>query len=150
VEIREEVGAENFFMFGMSADEVQATWKNGYDPHSIYMQNDELRAVIDLIRSGHFARGDRELFRPLVDSLLHGDPYRLLADFQSYVDCQSRVSNAYRDSRLWTRMSIINAARMGKFSSDRSIEEYCRRIWKVKPVKVSLLTQVQADGELLQ
>ncbi len=140
VEIREEVGAENFFLFGLTAEEVQATWRNGYDPHQIYQGNDELRQVIDLIRNGHFSHGDRDLFRPIVDSLLHGDSYRLLADYQSYVDCQADVSAAYRQTDHWTRMAILNVARMGKFSSDRSIEKYCREIWKVKPVKISLLT----------
>jgi starch phosphorylase len=140
VEIREEVGAENFFLFGLTAAEVQATWRNGYDPHQIYQGNDELRQVIDLIRNGHFSQGDRDLFRPIVDSLLLGDSYRLLADYQSYVDCQADVSAAYHQTDHWTRMAILNVARMGKFSSDRSIEKYCREIWKVKPVKISLLT----------
>ncbi len=148
VEIREEVGAENFFLFGLTAEEVQATWKNGY--YGIYQNNQELRAVIDLISNGHFSRGDRDLFRPLVDSLLQGDPYRLLADFQSYIDCQAGVSEAYRDRKKWTRMSITNVARMGKFSSDRSIDEYCREIWKVKPVKIALLTNDLANEDFLQ
>ncbi len=148
VEIREEVGAENFFLFGLTADEVQATWKNGYDPHKIYQGNEELRAVIDLIRNGHFSRGDRELFRPLVDSLLKGDSYRLLADYQSYVECQAMVSEAYRDETNWTRMAILNVARMGKFSSDRSIKDYCDHIWKVEPVKISLMHQDQIVEKL--
>ena len=150
VEIREEVGAENFFLFGLSAEEVQATWRNGYYPYGIYQSNQELRAVIDLIGSGHFSRGDRDLFRPLVDSLLQGDPYRLLADFQSYIDCQFDVSAAYRDRERWTRMSILNVARMGKFSSDRSIEKYCREIWKIDPVKIALLANDQAGEDFLQ
>jgi starch phosphorylase len=150
VEIREEVGAGNFFLFGLTADEVQATRRDGYDPMAIYRGNDELRAVIDLIADGHFSRGSRDMFRPIVDSLLHGDPYRLLADYQSYVDCQARVSAAYREPERWTRMSILNVARMGKFSSDRSIREYCEEIWKVKPVKIALLSQDQANGDLLQ
>jgi glycogen phosphorylase len=150
VEIREEVGAENFFLFGLTAEQVQATWKNGYDARAIYHGNDELRAVIDLVGEGHFSRGDRDLFRPLVESLLNGDAYRLLADFQSYVDCQAQVSAAYREPERWTRMSILNVARMGKFSSDRSIREYCEQIWRVKPVKITLLNQDQADGDLLQ
>ena len=147
VEIREQVGAENFFLFGLNAEEVKASWTNGYDPGAIYRNNDELRAVIDLIRDGHFSRGERDLFRPIVDSLLHGDAYRLLADFQSYVDCQGSVSAAYRESEEWTRMSIVNVARMGKFSSDRSIREYCEEIWRVKPVKVTLLTKEQTDAD---
>jgi starch phosphorylase len=150
VEIREEVGAENFFLFGLNAAEVHATWKNGYDPGAIYQGNSELRAVIDLIGGGHFSGGDRDLFRPLVDSLLHGDTYRLLADYQSYVDCQAQVSAAYGEKEHWTRMSILNVARMGKFSSDRSIREYCEDIWRVKPVKIDLLSQDQASGEQLQ
>ncbi len=150
VEIREEVGPENFFLFGLTADQVQATWTQGYDAMEIYRGNAQLRAVIDLIADGHFSRGDRNLFRPLVDSLLRGDPYRLLADYPSYVDCQAQVSRAYCDRERWTRMSILNVARMGKFSSDRSIGDYCRTIWRVEPVKISLLTQDQVSGDLLQ
>jgi starch phosphorylase len=150
VEIREEVGAENFFLFGLNAEEVHASWQNGYDPQTIYQANDEMRAVIDLIANGHFSGGDRELFRPLVDSLLYGDAYRLLADYQSYVDCQARVSAAYGDKEHWTRMSILNVARMGKFSSDRSIRDYCQDIWQVKPVRIALLNQDQANGDRLQ
>src|ERR1017187_3865597 len=145
VEIREQVGAENFFLFGLTAEEVKASWTNGYDPGAIYRSNDELRAVIDLIRDGHFSRGDRDLFRPVVDSLLHGDYYRLLADFQSYVDCQALVSAAYCEPEKWTRMAIVNVARMGKFSSDRSIREYCQGIWRVKPVKITLLTKDRSE-----
>ncbi len=150
VEIREQVGAENFFLFGLTAEEVKASWSNGYDPEAIYRNDDELKAVIDLIRDGHFSRGDRELFRPIVDSLLHGDAYRLLADFRSYVDCQARVSAAYRNTDEWTRMSILNVARMGMFSSDRSIREYCRDIWRVQPVKIALLDKDQTNADLLQ
>jgi starch phosphorylase len=141
VEIREEVGEENFFLFGLTADEVAATWRQGYDPGAIYRGDDELRAVIDFIRDGHLAGGDTELFRPVVDSLLGGDAYRLLADFRSYVDCQDRVSAVYRQPERWTRMAILNVARMGKFSSDRSIREYCEAIWRVQPVKIELLAQ---------
>jgi starch phosphorylase len=150
VEIREEVGAENFFLFGLTAEEVQATWRGGYDPVALYKDNDELRAVIDLIAGGHFSRGDRGLFMPIVDSLLRSDPYRLLADFPSYVECQGRVSATYADPERWTRMSILNVARMGKFSSDRSIRDYCARIWHADPVKIALLNQDQAHGDQLQ
>jgi len=100
--------------------------------------------VIDLIRSGFFSRGDTELFRPLIDGLLHHDPYLLLADFQSYVECQARVSEAFGDTERWTRMSILNTARSGKFSSDRTIREYCSDIWGVKPVPIQLLTHAEA------
>jgi glycogen phosphorylase len=150
VEIREQVGAENFFLFGLTVEEVKASWRNGYDASAIYLADDELKAVIDLIRDGHFSRGDRALFRPIVDSLLHGDAYRLLADFRSYVDCQARVSAAYRKIEEWTRMSILNVARMGVFSSDRSIREYCHDIWRVKPVKITLLNKDQTNADLLQ
>ena len=90
--------------------------------------------MLDLIRSGFFSHGDRELFRPLVDSLMFDDQYLLLADYQSYVDCQDEVGRAFREPARWTRMSILNTARMGKFSSDRSIREYNEKIWKVKPL----------------
>ncbi len=149
VEIREEVGAENFFLFGLSAEEVQASRNGGYDPMAIYRNNEELRAVIDLIRAGHFSRGDRDLFAPLVDSLLQVDAYRLMADFQPYLDCQARVSAAYADPEHWTRMCIRNVARMGKFSSDRSVREYCDRIWKVQPVKIALHNLDQSQLRLV-
>jgi starch phosphorylase len=133
VEIRDAVGAENFFLFGMNAREVADRRSAGYRPRDVYEKNPELRATLDLIASGVFANGDRDLFRPLVDSLLTRDDYMLLADYQSYIHCQARVSDAYRDQAAWTRMSILNSARVGRFSSDRSIRDYCRTIWKVEP-----------------
>jgi starch phosphorylase len=133
IEIRDAVGPENFFLFGLTAAQVAATRAAGYRPHDIYESNPALREVIDSILSGHFSRGDRNLFHPLIDSLLNSDPYLLFADYQSYVDCQDRVSAAFLDQDSWAKMSIYNAARMGKFSSDRSIREYCRDIWNVKP-----------------
>ena len=132
IEIRQEVGEENFFLFGQTADEVQRLKTEGYTPHDWYVATPELKEAIDLISSGHFSRGDRELFRPLVESLLNHDTFMLLADYQSYIDCQDRVSDAYRDVKHWTEMSIINVARMGKFSSDRSIREYCEKVWGIK------------------
>jgi starch phosphorylase len=138
VEIREEVGAENFFLFGLTAGEVHVLQKNGYQPLEYYKGNPELQGVIECINSGHFSNGDRELFRPLVDSLLFHDTFMLFADFGAYIDAQSKVDEAYRDPERWTRMSILNVARIGKFSSDRAIREYCRDIWKVKAVPVSL------------
>jgi starch phosphorylase len=133
VEIRAAVGAENFFLFGMNAREVAGRKASGYRPRDLYESNAELRAALDLIGSGAFSNGDRDLFRPLVDSLLTRDDYMLLADYQSYIDCQARVSDTYRDQAAWTRMSILNTARVGRFSSDRSIRDYCRTIWKVEP-----------------
>ena len=134
IEIRDAVGHENFFLFGLTAEEVERWKAEGYTPHSIYESNPELREAIDLINSGFFSDGDRGLFHPLVESLLTRDDYMLLADYQAYVDCQQRVSEAYADQNNWTRMSILNTARVGRFSSDRSIREYCRDIWKVRPI----------------
>jgi starch phosphorylase len=132
VEIREEVGPENFFLFGLTTEEVHSLKIRGYNPGSHYESNLNLKETIDKIGSGVFSRGDRELFRPLVDSLLNRDEYMLLADYQSYIECQDLVSKSFKDKRSWTHMSILNVARMGKFSSDRSIREYCDKIWKVK------------------
>jgi starch phosphorylase len=116
-------------LFGLTTQEVQSLKASGYNPRSYYDSNAALRETIDLISSGFFSNGDRELFRPLVDSLLLGDEYMLLADYQSYLDCQDRVSQAYLEPARWTRMAILNVARMGRFSSDRSIREYCDKIW---------------------
>jgi starch phosphorylase len=135
VEIREEVRPENFFLFGLTVEEVLDLKAKGYAPRSFYESNANLREAIDQIRSGHFSQGNRELFAPLVDNLLDHDSFLLLADYQSYIDCQDQVSTAYRDQERWVRMSILNVARMGKFSSDRSIREYCEKIWNVKPLK---------------
>jgi starch phosphorylase len=132
VEIREEVGADNFFLFGLTTEEVNDIKERGYNPRGYYESNPNIRETLDQIGSGVFSKGDRELFSPLIDSLLNRDEYMLLADYQSYVDCQDRVSKAFKDKRRWTQMSILNVARMGKFSSDRSIREYCDIIWKVK------------------
>lgn len=136
IEIREEVGKENFFLFGMTEAEVSALQQQGYHPQD-YCQNDpELKSALDFLASGYFSHGDATLFRPLVDNLLNGDPYKVLVDYRSYVDCQARISEAYRDRQEWTRMSILNVARMGKFSSDRSIQEYANNIWKIAVVDV--------------
>ncbi|HOI95473.1 MAG TPA: glycogen/starch/alpha-glucan phosphorylase [Syntrophobacter fumaroxidans] len=138
VEIREEVGAENFFLFGLTAEEVYSLRRNGYRPSEYFQANPELQRVVERIGSGYFSNGDRELFKPLVDALMFHDTFMLFADFGSYADVQGRVDEAYRDREHWTRMSILNSARMGKFSSDRAIREYCEDIWKVKPVPILL------------
>jgi starch phosphorylase len=138
VEIRQEVGAQNFFVFGHTSEEVQDLKSRGYDPAGYYHDNPHLREAIDLICSGFFSHGDRGLFAPLVDTLLHGDEYLLLADYQAYVDRQDEVDQIFQDQKRWTRMSILNVARMGKFSSDRAIQEYCRDIWQVQPMPVEL------------
>ena len=136
--IREEVGEENFFLFGLNAEEVISLKSGGYNPRERYESDAELREALDQIGSGFFSGGDGDLFKPLVDSLLSHDDYLLLADYRSYIDCQDRMGKAYSDEANWTRMSILNVARMGKFSSDRSIREYCEQIWKVEPVKVEI------------
>jgi starch phosphorylase len=150
IEIRHEVGAENFFLFGLDAAEVLALKKQGYDPAEVYRTQPQLKEVLDLIRSGFFSRGDAELFRPLTDGLLAHDPYLVLADFSSYVECQRGVADAYADRQRWTRMSILNVARSGKFSSDRAVREYLRDIWHTEPVRIRLISQADIRGSLLQ
>jgi glycogen phosphorylase len=136
IEIREEVGEDNFFLFGLTVEQVTDLKSRGYRPRDFYEQNSMLREVLDLVGSGALSNGDKELFRPIVDNLLLHDPYFLLADYQSYVDCQDQVSALWADQQNWTRKSILNVARMGKFSADRSIDDYCERIWNIKPIHV--------------
>ncbi|CAL7964237.1 Glycogen phosphorylase [Gammaproteobacteria bacterium] len=135
VEMREEAGAENFFLFGLNTDQVLELKSKGYNPRDYVNANSELRMAIELINSGCFAN-DANLFRPLTDSLLYHDEFMVCADFESYVECQDQVSKAYNDKPRWAKMSILNVARMGKFSSDRAIQEYCDDIWKIKPVQI--------------
>jgi len=137
VEIREEVGAENFFLFGLPADEVENLKAQGYRPRDYYDRNGELREVLDFIASGALAGGDTELFRPLVENLLEHDPFLVLADYQAYVETQDQVSQLWLNPNAWTEKSILNVARMGKFSSDRSIQDYCRDIWNIQAVSVA-------------
>jgi len=122
----------------MQVEEVEALWASGYRPWDIYNQNESLRNAIDLIASGYFSDGDPDLFRPLVDSLLYHDPYMVLADYQAYADCQQRVGAMYLDQEQWSRMAILNVSRMGLFSSDRSITDYCEKVWRVQPAPVAL------------
>jgi starch phosphorylase len=140
VEIREEVGADNFFLFGLSVEQVYALKAQGYRPWEQAQAHPELGEVLHLLGSGHFSRGDAEVFRPLVDALLHGDEYLVLADYAAYIASQEQVSAAWQAPERWTRMSILNTARSGKFSSDRVIREYCQEIWDVKPVPVHTQT----------
>lgn len=130
IEIRDRVGAENFFLFGLTTEEVYAAKEGGYHPWHYYERNDELRMAIDWIANGQFSGGDTKLFRPIVDSLLHHDEYMLCADFASYLACQKAAMEAFADRERWTTMSILNAARSGFFSSDRTIAEYNRDIWR--------------------
>lgn len=139
VEIREEVGEDNFFLFGLTATEVMAMKAAGYNPLNYYKTNAELKRAIDRIASGFFSHGNPELFKPLVDHLLYHDEYMLMADYQFYIDAQEQVSQAYRDTERWTRMAILNVARMGKFSSDRAIRQYCQEIWHVQPVPIQIV-----------
>jgi starch phosphorylase len=135
IEIVSDVGSENAFLFGLSSGEVAAMKSQGYNPMDIYRANAELKGAIDLISSGLFSRDDVTLFKPLVDSLLNRDEYMILADYQSYIDCQERVSAAFRDGKNWTTKSMLTVARMGKFSSDRAVREYCEKIWHTAPLK---------------
>jgi starch phosphorylase len=132
IEIRERVGAENFFLFGLSTEEVLALKRGGYRPLDYYNRYPELRSAIKGIASGHFSNGDSELFRPIIDSLLYRDEYLLFADYPAFIACQDEVDKAYRDQETWSLMSILNTARCGYFSSDRSILQYAQDIWKVK------------------
>jgi glycogen phosphorylase len=137
VEIKEEVGDENIFIFGLTVEQVAALWAKGYNPWDHYNADEELRAVIDWLGSDYFIPGEHGAFGAVHHSLLQGgDPYLLLADFRGYSDAQARVDAAYRDKKQWAKMAILNTARMGKFSSDRTIREYAEQIWKLKPVKV--------------
>jgi starch phosphorylase len=137
IEIKEEVGDENIFIFGMTVEEVEALRTRGYNPRDIYHRDEELRAVVDWLGSDFFTPGEHEAFNHVHGSLVHGgDPYMVLADFRSYSDCQARVDAAYRDQAGWARMAILNTARMGKFSSDRTIREYANDIWRLQPATV--------------
>ena len=137
VEIGEEVGADNIFIFGLTVDEVEALWAKGYQPWDYYHADEELRAVIDWLGSDYFTPGEQGAFGHVHASLLQGgDPYMLLADFRSYSDAQARADAAYRDQTKWAKMAILNTARVGKFSSDRTIREYAQQIWNLAPVPV--------------
>ena len=138
VEIRAAVGEENFFLFGKTVQQVDDIRAAGYQPLDIYHHNENLSDVIDLINSGLFSHGDGSLFRPLTDNLLNSDPFLVCADFQDYIDCQAQVSQAYQDQEQWSRMSIMNVARCGRFSSDRAIREYNAEIWRVTPLPVKI------------
>jgi starch phosphorylase len=142
VEIREKVGSDNFFLFGHTAEQLAALNRSGYHPIP-WLENEPLtRAAIDLIGSGHFSEGDRQLFHPLLSNLCSSDPFRVMADIADYRRAQNDVDGAWLDSQRWTQMSILNTARCGFFSSDRSIHEYAERIWKVKPVPVGRMVPV--------
>ncbi|MCW8995800.1 MAG: glycogen/starch/alpha-glucan phosphorylase, partial [Psychromonas sp.] len=136
IEIREEVGEENIFIFGLLAEEVVKLKSSGYNPKTFYNSNQMLKRVIDMIAQDFFSKKEPGIFKSIVDSLLGIDYYCLLADYQSYVDAQDEVSKLYLNTEEWTKKTILNVARVGKFSSDRSIREYAEKIWKVEPIKV--------------
>lgn len=146
IEIREEVGAENFFLFGKTTDEIKSLAKSGYHPARYYEKVESLSKVIDSIKQGLFSKGDSDLFRSIVDNLLYHDPYFVFADFESYVETQLEVDRKYRQTEQWTKMSVLNTAKSGKFSSDRSIQEYAEEIWKIKPHSVRLLKPNEVKG----
>ena len=154
IEIREQVGKDNFFLFGNTTDQLRKLRDDGYDPQQLIASMPELSAALKLIEQGHFSNGDTELFRPIVKNLCYEDPYFLVADFNSYIDIQSQVSKLWSDRPKWNQMSLLNTARSGMFSSDRSIQEYAKKIWGVDrfPVKITcdlnkFSSDVQVDQE---
>ena len=136
IEIMEEVGEDNIFIFGLTTPQALALRSSGYRPQDYYYRQPELKRVLDQISSGLFSPGDHNLFRPLMENLLNSDYYLLLADFDSYMDAQADVDRLYMMPDQWARKSILNTAGMGKFSSDRTIGEYARDIWKIEPQPV--------------
>jgi starch phosphorylase len=137
IEIREEVGSENIFIFGLLAAEVVKLKSSGYNPRTYYESNSMLKRVIDMISSDYFNKAEPGIFKSIIESLLGVDYYCLLADYQAYIDAQDNVSKLYLNQEEWTKKAILNVARVGKFSSDRSIKEYAEKIWKVEPVKIN-------------
>ncbi|MDE3245330.1 MAG: glycogen/starch/alpha-glucan phosphorylase, partial [Acidobacteriota bacterium] len=136
VEIREHVGADNFYLFGLKAEEVRAAKARGYRPWDLAEKDAELRAVLDLIGSGQLAGGDRERYAPLFHSLTDHDEYMVLSDYRAYVEAETRVAKDFCEAEAWTRRAVLTVARMGYFSSDRAIRDYCRDIWHVAPVDI--------------
>ncbi len=136
VEIMEEVGEDNIFIFGLKAHEVMEVKRNGYNPLSYIGQTPDLQKVFNLLRENFFSPSHQGLFRPIYESLSHQDAYLLCADFDAYSKCQERVSEEFKNKKVWTKKSILNVARMGKFSSDRTILEYAKEIWNVKPTNI--------------
>jgi starch phosphorylase len=135
IEILNEVGKENIFIFGLTAEEVVRAKAHGYQPLNYYHSNAELRAVIDMIGSGFFSPDEPDRFKLIVDTLLHhGDHFMLLADYAAYIACQGDVDNAYKNQQQWVRKAILNVANMGKFSSDRTIMQYAEQIWETRPI----------------
>jgi len=140
VEIMEEVGKENIFIFGKTTDEVEQCKRDGYNPFDYYQENPELKEVLDMIGSGYFSTNETNRFQAIIDTLTsHGDHYLVLADYAAYVSCQEQVAKLYRDQDNWTHKAILNTANMGKFSSDRTIKEYAKEIWNTSPINIQLI-----------
>ena len=138
IEIRYRVGADTFFLFGLTADQATAVRQGGYSPGAYYRADAELKAAIDALTSGVFSCGDREAFEPVISAILDWDEYLVLADYRSYIDCHDQaVGPAWADQERWTRMSILNTARSGFFSSDRTVRDDRRDIWHTQPVRVT-------------
>jgi starch phosphorylase len=133
VEMCEEMGAENMFIFGMNVDEVEALHQRGYNAWDYYNRIPELKQAIDQISDGTFSKGNADTFKDIVNVLLNHDRFLVFADFESYMECQDRVNKAYSNPEEWTKMAILNIASSGKFSSDRTISEYARDLWGVEP-----------------
>jgi glycogen phosphorylase len=145
VEIRDLVGHENFFLFGHTAEQIESLNRNGYHPMP-WLENDPIaREAIELIGSGHFSEGDRDLFHPLLANLCGSDPFRVMADMGDYRRAHNAVDQAWQNPTSWSRMSVLNTARCGFFSSDRSIADYAERIWKVAPVPINACTVIPAS-----
>jgi starch phosphorylase len=142
VEIREQVGAENFFLFGHTTEEIAALHAEGYRPWELVTTIEELPEVLRLVEQGHFSHGDGDLFRPLLQNLTGRDPFYVLADFSDYLRAQREVNLAWADRNRWNRMSLLNTARSGFFSSDRSIREYAQRIWQVAPFPITISCEI--------
>jgi starch phosphorylase len=136
IEIRERVGDDNFFLFGHTADQVAELSRSGYHPIPWLERNPALKAAMELVASGHFSEGDRQLFQPLLDNLTHHDPFQVVADAEDYSRSQNAVDNAWCNTQAWSRSSLTNSLRCGFFSSDRAIRDYAERIWKLQPVAV--------------
>jgi len=137
IEIRDRVGASNFFLLGLTADDVATLRQAGYSPRTYYDNDGELKAAVDAVISGTFSGGDRQAFEPVVAPLLDRDEYMVFADYRSYIDCHDRTGAAWADQERWTRMSILNTVRSGFFSSDRTVRDYCRDIWHAEPVPIA-------------
>jgi starch phosphorylase len=145
IELRDQVGIDNFFLFGLTTPEVAQTKAQGYRPWEYYNANATLRQAIDQIASGYFSQGNASLFQPLIESLKNHDDYLVFADYQAYINAQKHVSQVYRHQDQWVRQSILNVARIGYFSSDRTIREYAQDIWHLNPVSV-MLNEPQENG----